>query len=236
MIELFESLSAVSSSDELLFELATFAGGLGFNQAVAFVTLTDPVSGKTVIHDVNNYSDKWKTSAYDEKLWSRDPVIDHMRARLTPLVWNRDTYIRAAAADIWDNASSYGFHAGIAISIRDQLGHGYKVGFSTDQDLKLPGHELSRIVAEAQLFATFAQNAMQRLWVNRQTRSFEELTPREIECLRWTVDGKTAQDIGLILGISDRTANYHLGNAIRKLECENKVGAVFRAMRLGLIR
>jgi DNA-binding CsgD family transcriptional regulator len=62
------------------------------------------------------------------------------------------------------------------------------------------------------------------------------LTPRELESLRWTMDGKTAWEVGSILGITERTAVLHLNNAMRKLGCVNKHQAVLKALRLGLIR
>ena len=62
------------------------------------------------------------------------------------------------------------------------------------------------------------------------------LTPRELEALRWTIDGKTAWEIGRILSISEQTAVRHLNNATPKLECVNKHHAVVKAMRLGLVQ
>ena len=61
------------------------------------------------------------------------------------------------------------------------------------------------------------------------------LTPRELEALRWTMDGKTAWEVGAILGISERTAVLHLTNATHKLDCVNKHQAVLKALRLKLI-
>ena len=62
------------------------------------------------------------------------------------------------------------------------------------------------------------------------------LTPRELEALRWTMEGKTAWEVGEILGITEQTAVRHLNNATRKLDCVNKHHAVVKAMRLGLLR
>ncbi|MER9402368.1 helix-turn-helix domain-containing protein [Mesorhizobium sp. M0615] len=43
------------------------------------------------------------------------------------------------------------------------------------------------------------------------------LSRREIECSKWAARGKTAWEIGRILGISRRTAAYHRDNARKKL-------------------
>lgn len=64
----------------------------------------------------------------------------------------------------------------------------------------------------------------------------DPLTPRELEALRWTMEGKTAWEVGEILGIAEQTAVRHLTNATRKLDCVHKHHAVVKALRLGLIR
>ena len=66
-------------------------------------------------------------------------------------------------------------------------------------------------------------------------RSDSPLTDREIEVLRWTADGKTASEIADILNISERTANFHIANAITKLNAPNKTAAVVRAGMLGML-
>ena len=50
------------------------------------------------------------------------------------------------------------------------------------------------------------------------------------------MEGKTAWEVGDLLGISERTAALHVNNATHKLDCVNKHQAVLKALRLGLIR
>ncbi|MDE1180636.1 autoinducer binding domain-containing protein [Paraburkholderia sp.] len=61
------------------------------------------------------------------------------------------------------------------------------------------------------------------------------LSPREREVMRWTAEGKTAAEIGLLLGIAETTCIFHIGNATRKLGGVNKTQAATRAAVLGLI-
>jgi DNA-binding CsgD family transcriptional regulator len=61
------------------------------------------------------------------------------------------------------------------------------------------------------------------------------LTEREIECLKWSAEGKTYEDIGLLLGISARTVRFFLENARHKLGSLNTTHAVAAAMLRGLI-
>jgi DNA-binding CsgD family transcriptional regulator len=50
------------------------------------------------------------------------------------------------------------------------------------------------------------------------------------------MEGKTAWEVGNILGISERTAVLHANNATHKLGSANKHQAVLKALRMGLIR
>jgi LuxR family transcriptional activator of conjugal transfer of Ti plasmids len=54
------------------------------------------------------------------------------------------------------------------------------------------------------------------------------LSAREIECLEWAAQGKSAWEIGSILGISRRTAAFHLDNAKAKLGVRSICQAVAR--------
>ena len=64
----------------------------------------------------------------------------------------------------------------------------------------------------------------------------QALTPREIEVLRWSGDGKTSGDAGRILCITADTVNFHLRNAQFKLGVSNKTAAVLKAAMLGWFR
>ena len=97
--------------------------------------------------------------------------------------------------------------------------------------------ELTRVVADLQLFAVHAQDAAVRILTPMSADpEVPMLTPRELETLRWTMEGKTAWEVGNVLGITERTAALHLNNASHKLGCVNKHQAVLKALRLGLIR
>jgi len=52
------------------------------------------------------------------------------------------------------------------------------------------------------------------------------LSKREREVLNWLNRGKTSWDISMILNISERTVNYHVGNIMRKLGVNSRLHAV----------
>ena len=60
------------------------------------------------------------------------------------------------------------------------------------------------------------------------------LSKREAEVLQWVADGKTADEISTILGISRRTVEWHIQNIRQKLDVTSTAHAVAIAMKRGL--
>ncbi|WP_244470927.1 response regulator transcription factor [Microvirga massiliensis] len=61
------------------------------------------------------------------------------------------------------------------------------------------------------------------------------LTEREREVLTWVGRGKTSAEIAIILGIRERTVNFHCDQAMKRLDVINRIQAVAKAMACGLI-
>jgi len=61
------------------------------------------------------------------------------------------------------------------------------------------------------------------------------LTDREREVLTWVGRGKTSSEIATILGLSERTVNFHCDQAVKRLDAVNRTQAVAIAIGLGLI-
>jgi DNA-binding CsgD family transcriptional regulator len=62
------------------------------------------------------------------------------------------------------------------------------------------------------------------------------ITRREIEALEWSADGKDLAEIAVAMRISIDTVKAHLDSARYKLQALNRVHAVTKAIRAGLIR
>jgi len=62
------------------------------------------------------------------------------------------------------------------------------------------------------------------------------LSERELQCLYWVSLGKTSWETAAILGVSERTINFHLLNACRKLNVYGRQAAVALALRQNLLK
>ena len=63
----------------------------------------------------------------------------------------------------------------------------------------------------------------------------EHLTKREIEILKWIADGKTADEISMILGIAHHTITTHKTAMMHKLDVYNAPALVAAAFRRGIL-
>lgn len=76
-----------------------------------------------------------------------------------------------------------------------------------------------------------------RLTISAPSRAKPEvqaLSQRQIQVLAWVLEGKTAWEIGRILGLSYRTVDGHLRQVYIKLGVRSRLQAVLRAQELGL--
>ena len=58
------------------------------------------------------------------------------------------------------------------------------------------------------------------------------LTPREAEVLSWVAQGKGNADIGILLGMTERTAKQHLSSVFMKMGVESRTAASVEAIRV----
>jgi DNA-binding CsgD family transcriptional regulator len=64
---------------------------------------------------------------------------------------------------------------------------------------------------------------------------WKRIGTREKEVLFWTSEGKTAEEVATILGISKRTVEWHLRNVRDKTKTTNVVHSIALAVRCGVI-
>lgn len=62
-----------------------------------------------------------------------------------------------------------------------------------------------------------------------------ELTPREIQILELIRDGSHNKQIASQLSIAETTVNFHVKNAVEKLQAKDRTHAVVLAIRRGFL-
>ncbi len=222
--------------DEFREQIVGFSRRLGFETVSATVVI-DHMLGEAEFLTVDNTPQSYKDSFQDRHSWRLDPVMQHCKRRSMPIIWSQDTYVEHGLGDKWEEQARHGYGYGIALALHMPEGRHFFLGVDRDRPPSRDPDVLTRIVADLQLFAVHAHEAALRILIPAMPApGVPSLTPRELETLRWTMEGKTAWEVGTLLSISERTAALHVNNATHKLGCVNKHQAVLRALRLGLIR
>ena len=173
-------------------------------------------------------------SEYDEnRLLENSPVIGHFRNSTEPLIISLDM-IKQQRPDGKESIAGqlfekHGLHINVFFSVHQPNGDIGVVGFSgegsePDQTKLVELHYLTNL-----LFSKI--NALRD---DPEDKNFG-LKPREIDCLQWTSQGKTSDEIAIILSLSQHTVNHYLTNAARKLDTTNRTHAVSKAIRLKII-
>jgi DNA-binding CsgD family transcriptional regulator len=231
-------LSVLEAQDRESFlkEVVGFSRQLGFDR-VGAMTVVDQPSGEPLFINLDNAPEAYRSSSAFRKEGKLDPVMQHCRRSSVPLIWGQSHYVASGLIDKWDYQATYGYAHGVAVAMHLPHGLHFMMGVNRDKPLPADAAETTRISAELQLFVVHAQEAALRVLVPAHTPQLDGQRPtrRELECLRWTMEGKTAWEIGRILDIAEHTAVRHLYNATRKLGAVGKHQAVLRAYRLGLI-
>jgi DNA-binding CsgD family transcriptional regulator len=230
------SVLDAKTKDELLAHVVRFAQHLGF-QTVTATAVIDHHAGDPEFSWIDNAPAAYRDIGEDRSNGKRDPVMQHCKYKSLPIVWNQSTYIEAGQGEKWEEQARFGYRHGICLALHLPDGRHFSLGVDRDQPLPDDPVEVTRMVASLQLFAVHAQEAsVPLLFPTSVASDGPSLTPRELETLRWTMEGKTAWEVGRILGIAEDTVIRHAHNAARKLGCSGKHHAVVKALRLGLIR
>ena len=232
----FASVLESQSRDDFRDEVVRFVQGLGFTTMGAMAVIDHGI-GRSDFITVHNAPTGYQEALQHTASARRDPVIQHCRRQAVPIIWDQATYTAQGLGEMWEEQARFGYVTGIAMALHLPEGRHFVLGVERDRPLPEDHGELTRIVADLQLFAVYAQDvALRVLTPPADPPDQPKLTPREAEVLRWTMEGKTSWEVGSILGITERTVVMHVTNAVQKLGATNKHHAVVKALRLGLIQ
>lgn len=193
----------------------------GFRDFVlcAFGAHDGPLRGSEVL--LTNSADEVMRpviSLFDFRLSS---LIRRVGQGFEPFRWQIDASIEDAPKTCGTELSGY------CLPMKSGLGQaGYLVIFTGP---KTEHRDFSRLIfASLELFTMLARRTIS------ERPAALGLTARELDCLRWTAEGKTSNEIAAIVKLSEHTVNHYLISAAKKLDCVNRVQAVAKALRMRL--
>lgn len=209
---LFE-LSAAADFDHYQFNLLFPSGLLQTNMSVFSNSPTD-----------------WQDYYWNNQLAADDPLILLALRLAQHIFWHelargKSYPINARNETVMRLRSEYGMQDGVTIPIHNGQGHHGMLHLSCQQPLT----DAYTALAQIGTILPFVFNKACELMTPPQPN----LSERERECLFWVSEGKTSWEAARILGITERTVNFHLNSAIRKTGCKNRYQAIARNVAAG---
>lgn len=229
--ELMHEIST-SSSDQAAFKiLKEEALRLGM-EAVSWV-LKPPLAfeeGKIATFD--SYSPEWRARYFQNNYLACDPTVKHGLTSMQPLLWSET---KEDAPEFWEDADSFGLRVGFAQSLWDRHGNCSMLSLSRDR-MEFSQSELALKLPQLSWLALIAHTGMVKHIIPAESMNAPvALSRRETEILQLVSTGLTSQQIADRLPVTKATIDRHMEAVRSKLQAENKVDAVVKAMRYGLI-
>ncbi len=159
----FSEVLTSRNRDEFHGELVAFTRRLGFNTVSATLVL-DHMLGEAEFITIDNTPQGYKEMFASPKKGRCDPVMQHCKRQSVPIIWDQSTYVGEGLGEMWEEQASFGYASGIALALHLPNGRHFFMGIDRDRPVPLDAVELTRVVADLQLFAVHAQDAAQRIW------------------------------------------------------------------------
>jgi LuxR family transcriptional activator of conjugal transfer of Ti plasmids len=188
-------------------------------------------TGRDPAQLISNYPLAWTQYYLARRYETLDPVILEARTAPESFLWGPGSRLDAGCNDrsaFFEEAARFGIRSGFTIPIRDGRSHLAALTLAADACPPRFVRAIRRSDAALQLIATLFHRAARRSLVQERSVDDIVLAPREYACLALSAKGKTAWEISVILGISQRTAIDYLERAKRKLGVFSIAEAVAR--------
>ena len=210
-----------------------------FEYSVSGIAKINNSNTITIYNIINvNYPDEWLALYIEKDFKDVDVVVQEHFTKFDLQFWEythskyRET---KRSKEFWGIAQEFGLSRGITYGEVFQNGEKYGTLFSFAGDHVDFSNRTKAIILN---IVPHLHQILIKANINNNGEKLQKrnvLTSREKEVLNWLKEGKSSWDISVILGISERTVNFHTYNIMQKLNAVNRLQAVAIALHLGLI-
>ena len=228
----------VASADELVTRFGDVISNFGFDRFDCGRTDRRPGQAGGGMLGGRGFDD-WNLHYREKQFQLIDPCAKFLFESYDPFSWNdvRANTPSGLADRMWSDARDGGMLEGhlTPIALDDS---GLMVRLATPEKQFDPDHR-GAIVGLTYTFG-LEMHRLRPLPPIADESSIAEtaaiaLSDRQIECLRWVIDGKSNWEISVILGISEHTVSTHIRSAMAKFGVSTRIQAATAALRLDLL-
>jgi len=193
---------------------------------VVYIALNIPIGRQRGRFMQCAYSDRWLKQCVSHAPVGTEQLGEHAIMFRETLDWTEAAHTPTGA---WAKGKP-------TLSFPLRATHGEMASLCISADERFDDWQIKKknLVREFQALGGYFHQHMLRIWGHDTERDML-VSARELECLKWIAEGKTAWEAGVILGISERTVRFHLNAAREKLDCLTTTQAVAKAVAQQLI-
>jgi len=224
----------IQDTDDVKATLDRFSEFVPFSAAVMCSIEKPQNSNHAYFSNIVNhsYSDEWGEVYFENQFIEVDPVVNYSLDTNHSFTWSTAFHTLDAgkpkAREFVAMAGDFQLKDGLAHMVGDREG-GTLLSLAIDDPKNQYYSQLLNHLTP------HLHEAMQRISARDTKLTSPALTEREREVLKWTGEGKSSWEIGVILSISERTVKYHINNIKSKLNAVNRAHAVAKALRFRII-
>ena len=211
---------------------AALAASFGFD-GVSYIVLGASTAQPRIVEHWSSCGTAWSARYAARGYHLVDPRVTLTRHRAIPVAWDERIAGRSPrTSEFLLDASRHDLRGGIAWSSLDA-----RIGRAVVAwDCKRPDAAHRASLGTIALLAGLVHEALVvHCSASPPACGRSTLTERERECLALVARGMTSADAGIKLGITTRTANFHIGNVMAKLGAVNRGEAIARAVAADLV-
>ncbi|MFJ7283925.1 autoinducer binding domain-containing protein [Pseudomonas sp. NPDC099000] len=182
--------------------------------------------------NLNNYPSEWNVKYAQSHFSDEDPILAHCNRSTLPILWEEKIYSKTPG--LWQAQKKLGLQHGWSQSLHDENGLCSMLSLARSNDPISPYEWYEKLGYTIFISHQLHSLVAKKLPVRVKDDCSPQLSAREIEVLKLSADGKTACEIGMILGRTERTVNFHVHSAIQKLGVNNKIAAVIAAAKASM--
>jgi LuxR family transcriptional regulator, quorum-sensing system regulator BjaR1 len=232
--DLIDELDRVTTVEQVADRFGSALSSLGYS-AFLITGVPEPPARVEPHFVLNGWPLEFTEHYARKNYYVDDPVAAWCRRSMDPFEWSQapfDPTTWPRAAEVMNVAAEFGMRQGFCVPIATR--HGFQSCVTMAGELPDFDPQAKRAAQFLGLYAHARSLALSEVEkVRRHPDS--SLTDREREALSWTAAGKSSWEISVILGVSERTVNWFIANAGRKLGAVNRTQAVVNAIRAGAI-
>ena len=188
---------------------------------------------------LSTYTMQWQNFYRSNDLFLHDPVLYQTFFNILPTDWQSYDISNIRAKNVISIGREYRIgDFGLSIPVRGPMVERAVVSLTYDGTESSWNLLKSSNIKDFVLISQLIHNTVIRIMNIRDHIDAPikiSLTPREMHCLYWASQGKTAYETSIIMGISPNTVRAYIESARHSLNCVSVTQAVCEAIKLNLM-